>query len=174
VWPWSVEPALVVQGEAIFNRPNSGGGCVECHGIRKGKFRSLRHKTWATPIQDVGTDSREYAILGRTAATGVLEGARIPLLTEPLKPTDSAFNILRISVIGSILQHFSPLLLDEHVLNSKLDAIRLWALAVLKDNSKQLEGAFKMPQTITTQNTPSFAYESRVLEGIWAAAPLPA
>ena len=38
-------------------------------------------QTWATPIQDVGTDTREYDILAWTAKTGVLQGAFIPFVT---------------------------------------------------------------------------------------------
>jgi len=171
VWPWSIEPALAHQGEAIFDRPISAGGCAECHGIRKGQFRSLRHRTWATPVQDIGTDSREYAILRRTASTGVLEGASIPILSAPLQPVDSAFNILRVSVVGSILQYLTPFLLDESVLDEKLGAVKHRASSVLKRKTEALKDAFRMPEPTGTQDTPSFAYESRVLEGIWAAAP---
>jgi hypothetical protein len=65
-------------------------------------------KTWATPVLDVGTDSKEYDILAWTAQTGVLEGAKIPFLTQPLQPVDKSFNILSTSVLGSILQHSLP------------------------------------------------------------------
>ena len=107
-WPWAVDTALAAQGKAIFERPNEAGGCVGCHGIEPGVTRFPNQKTWKTPIQDVGTDSREYQILARTARTGVLEGARIPLVTQPLQATDTAFNVLRTSVLGSIIQHYVP------------------------------------------------------------------
>jgi hypothetical protein len=40
------------------------------HAIRPGETRFFDQKTWATPIQDVGTDSREYSVLGWTVKTG--------------------------------------------------------------------------------------------------------
>ena len=80
-------PATLIfhaKGKVIFARKTDQGGCVECHGISPGQTRFLDHKTWATPVLDVGTDSREYDILGWTVKTGVLEGAKIPFLTQPL------------------------------------------------------------------------------------------
>ena len=68
-------------------------------------MRSLSEQTWATPIQDVGTDTRQFGVLGRKASSGALQGAFIPLLTKPLGETDLAFNILATSVIGSIAEH---------------------------------------------------------------------
>jgi len=154
-WPFAIDAALAEQGKAIYARSTEQGGCTACHGIRPGTVRFLNQQTWATPILDVGTDSREYEVLGFTVQTGELEGAKIPLITQPLKPVDAAFNVLATSVQGSILQHIvlvAPNAGD--------------ALAVL--NSPQMmdmKGMFKMAPT------PGFAYESRVLEGIWATAP---
>jgi hypothetical protein len=165
-WPvqWPLDMDLARVGEQIFDRSTDEGGCVECHGIKKGETRFPFRRTWATPIMDVGTDSREYAILGRTATTGVLEGAKIPILTEALKPTDKAFNVLRVSVIGSILQRASPL-----PFQSRLNVINRKAISLFSDQTEALKGAFRSPESKAM--TPSIAYESRVLEGIWAAAP---
>ncbi len=66
-WPLAVDAALAKQGEEIYGWPTEKGGCSECHGIRRGAMRFFEQKTWATPIQDVGTDTREYDILGCTA-----------------------------------------------------------------------------------------------------------
>ncbi len=74
-WPWTVNNTLANQGEAIFNRPTANGGCVDCHGIKPGITRPIGQKTWATPVLDVGTDTREYDILGWTAQSGVMNGA---------------------------------------------------------------------------------------------------
>ena len=74
-WPWTVNNTLADQGEAIFNRPTANGGCVDCHGIKPGITRPIGQKTWATPVLDVGTDTREYDILGWTAQSGVMNGA---------------------------------------------------------------------------------------------------
>ncbi|WP_233281969.1 di-heme-cytochrome C peroxidase [Pseudomonas mangiferae] len=159
-WPWKVDMALAEQGKAIYNRSTDQGGCVECHGIRKGEFRGLAEdeQTWATKMVDVGTDSLEYSVLQREVDTGVLAGARIPLIKGPLKQRDLAFNVLGTAVLGSIVQHaFKP--------------------------SSQGQKAFAQ---ITTARTPplrdayryevlatdtQFPYESRVLQGIWATAP---
>ena len=154
-WPFAIDTALAEQGKAIYARGTAQGGCTDCHGIRPGTTRFFEQKTWATPILDVGTDSREYEILGFTVQTGELEGARIPLITQPLKPVDAAFNVLATSVMGSILQH------TVLVAPNGQDALALLNSPQMMD----MKGMFKMAQT------PGFAYESRVLEGIWATAP---
>jgi hypothetical protein len=105
-WPWAVDQALASEGKTIFDRKTEQGGCVECHGIERGATRFYRQKTRATPIQDVGTDSREYNLLAGTVQTGVLEGAMFPFSIQRLKSTDTAFNVLRISVVGASLQHY--------------------------------------------------------------------
>src|SRR5262249_16912197 len=104
-WPWQIDTALAAQGQAIFERQTSQGGCVECHGIKQGKIRSFE-PTWATPVENVGTDTRQYDILGWQVNTGVLNGAFIPFVTEPLKQNDLAFNVLSNAVIGTIAEHF--------------------------------------------------------------------
>ncbi|MEH6951153.1 di-heme-cytochrome C peroxidase [Nitrobacter sp. NHB1] len=191
-WPWSVDTALAAKGKAIFERPTASGGCQECHGEKAGKVRFPFQKTWATPIQNVGTDTREYDILGWTAKSGVLKGAYIPFATKPLKETDLAFNILSTSVIGTIGEHVvSFATSSSHRTFGKaiepgaaastsepVDANRL--PSVLQD----LPGAFRFPNAAATLETrhrldmnaesptpPKGAYESRVLHGIWAAAP---
>jgi hypothetical protein len=162
-WPWKVDQALASKGKEIFERKTEQGGCISCHGIKPGKTRFFDQKTWATPIQDVDTDSREYEILGWTVKTGALEGARIPFLAKPLKPIDTAFNVLGTSVIGSILQHYVPVLMkaEEH---AKAEG----KPPLFTPETEDLKGAFRMPVPAAT---PSYAYESRVLQGIWAAAP---
>jgi hypothetical protein len=160
-WPWAVDQALASEGKTIFDRKTEQGGCVDCHGIKPGVERFFRQKTWATPIQDVGTDSRETNLLEGKVQTGVLEGARFPFSTQRLKLTDTAFNALRISVVGAILQHYVPIGLKA---KSQEDAER--ARSLFRPETQDLKGAFKAPAAAA----PS-AYESRVLEGIWAAAP---
>lgn len=161
-WPWKVDQALANKGKAIFARKTDQGGCVECHGISPGQTRFLDQKTWATPVLDVGTDSREYDILGWTVKTGVLEGAKIPFLTQPLKPVDRAYNVLGLSVIGSILQHYIPVLMKAE------DQAQVKGMqSPFTPETESLKDAFNAPAPTTS----SYAYESRVLEGIWAAAP---
>ena len=80
-WQWSTDPGLVQQGKTVFNLPTAQGGCVECHGQKPGQRRLL--PTWATQLQDVGTDNREWAMFdvpgraGWQVDTGVLNGAPI-------------------------------------------------------------------------------------------------
>jgi hypothetical protein len=191
-WPWSVDVTLAAKGKAIFERPTAGGGCYECHGEKAGKVRFPFQQTWATPIQNVGTDTRQYDILAWTAKTGVLKGAYIPFATKPLKEVDLAFNILATSVIGTIAEHvvsFStgssrPVIgtaVEPGVAATATESVDASQLpSVLQD----LPGAFQIPSAIATPEVrlqlgmdvgslapPKGAYESRVLNGIWAAAP---
>jgi hypothetical protein len=163
-WPWEVNPGLASQGKEIFGRTTEQGGCISCHGITSGVTRLYNWQTWATPVLDVGTDSREYSILAWTVKTGVLSGAKIPLLKDPLKPVDTAFNVLGTAVIGSILQYYVPVLLDEKA----QAALEATPLSPFIPETESLKGAFNQP---VKEGPPSFAYESRVLQGIWAAAP---
>jgi len=101
-WAWPLDTDLVATGEEIFNRSTKDGGCVDCHGIRPGTPRLTNPDTWATPIQDVGTDTREYAILAWTAKTGVLEGAWG--VGGELGAEEASFDILSTAVVRSILQ----------------------------------------------------------------------
>ncbi len=180
-WPWKLDGNLITKGEKVFNTPNPGKdkeSCADCHGIKKGKVRSLTHETWATPILDVGTDSREVNLLGSEVKTGVLEGAQVYPSQTPLKPVDKAFSVLGVAVTGSILQHYLPIDLNakEQKERSALDRLKsiiekevdkvedIGALGSLDD----LKDTFQMKAPTAT---PSYPYESRVLRGIWAAAP---
>lgn len=159
-WPWSVDAALAKQGEAVFKRTEAQGSCESCHGIKRGAFRSLSHETWSTQVLDVGTDSREHSILLWTVQTGVLNGAKIPFLEKALKPTDTAFNVLGTAVVGSILQHYAQKFLGKHTITT--------TNALYMPTTAPLSGAFR---AAAIQPGGTFPYESRVLQGIWAAAP---
>lgn len=159
-WPWALDQALVARGKLVYQKKDTANGnesCESCHGITRGKFRSLFHRTWATPIMDVGTDSREINLLGSQVKTGVLEGAAILGVVPPLKPVDSAQSVLVISVAGSILQNYFTLGLN------KAEAATL---------SQTLIRSGALPTGAAPgAAAPKFAYESRVMQGIWAAAP---
>ncbi|GGK33917.1 di-heme-cytochrome C peroxidase [Salinarimonas ramus] len=187
-WPWEVDHALAARGAEIFDRATSDGGCVECHGITRGAFRSIHHETWATPIVDVGTDARECSVLQRTVQTGVMEGAKMPFGTA-LGATDTAFNLLATTVIGAIIQDFfrSHGTSDVRTMNAaSADGTPRTLEQSLPDELQHLSGAFRntdaasqlsamaaaAPETApANQPTSGCAYESRVLHGIWAAAP---
>lgn len=161
-WPWSVDQALVNAGKEIYDRKTAEGGCADCHRIKPGKPRLLNKVTWDTPVQDVGTDAKEYQVLTRVVQTGVLEGAQIPFLTQPLKPVDAAANVLGTAVRGAILQHFIPIGVEAK-LREKLEKD--------PDLAQQIEALKGAYQTPPATGKPAIAYESRVLEGIWATAP---
>lgn len=174
-WPWELDQALAQQGEAIFNLPAADGGCVECHGKRKGKFRSLLHSTFATPILDVGTDRRECQILTRVVKTGTLEGAKIPIVGDALPAEAPAFDVLATSVIGAIIQHSTSLFGNDRL----ADARRVSETETTADDTEflkgfdDLRGAFPIAGEANARLTgsPECKYEARVLDGIWAAAP---
>lgn len=180
-WPWTLDKALAAEGEKVFYKKDlaqHNESCADCHGIKKGKMRSFTHETWATPILDVGTDSREVNLLGSQVKTGVLEGAVIFPNKPPLKAVDSAFSVLGTVVGGSILQHYLPVELSpkEQKEQSKLDKLvskfktEVDKLEDLGDlgSLDDLKETFQVKEPTAT---PSYPYESRVLRGIWAAAP---
>ncbi len=175
-WPWPLDAALVAKGEEIFHRDPKDGGCAKgCHEVAPGAARVCNPSTWRTPIQDVGTDSKEYAVLAREAQTGVLEGASLPFLPgldTPLKPKDKIISILGLSVIGSILE--APLHFGLDVFRPIVEAclpIRpatpaALRAAVIEKMRQALENTYRKPG-----EAPPPAYESRVMKGVWAAAP---
>ncbi|MDA7949257.1 MAG: di-heme-cytochrome C peroxidase [Hyphomicrobiaceae bacterium] len=169
-WPWQIDETLAAKGEEIFNRASDDGGCIKCHGIEEGAVRWPLKGTWATPIKDVGTDNRECMILSRTVKTGIMEGAKIPLFRKPLKAKETSFNVLSMAVIGSIIQEFARFDRPEAI------AMTNGQIARLPPELKQLEGAFRKveppkPGLVLSVNQSGCPYESRVLQGIWAAAP---
>jgi hypothetical protein len=171
-WPWHIDEGLKAQGKLIYDRPTAQGGCAECHDEKPGKIRVTFGETWATPSQNVGTDTREYDVLGWQVDTGVLNGTSIPFLQQPLKPRDSAFNVLGTSVIGVIGEHFLTLGVGGAAadLASRIEAKSLPPVL------RELRGAFFPPLPGGLLEKPAAAppkgsYESRVLHGIWATAP---
>ena len=157
-WPWPVDAALAARGKVVFDLPTAQGGCVECHGIRPGAPRGGDVATWRTPIQDVGTDTREWAILLRDAKSGALTGAAIPGFMEPIRQTDLAINILKTAVVGAIVEKTMP-------------ADKPMPAPVAAD----MHGAYRMPSSEGSDTAAApivkNGYEARVLQGIWAAAP---
>ena len=149
-WPWPVDGALAARGKAVFDLSTERGGCVDCHGEHPGASRGPR-PTFATPVLDVGTDSRMWDILQRSVQTGSMTGAALPGIAGPLRETDSAANLLKTSVIGMLIE---------------LDRAEPGA-AAKPMHPEAVAGAVRMPGAGTGRN----AYEARVLHGIWAAAP---
>jgi hypothetical protein len=170
-WPFPVDTALVNRGEAVFNRSNADGGCVACHGVFPGAMR-LEKNTWKTPVQDVGTDSREYSILARTlpGGTGSIGGSRRPF-GAGLNAQSTQFDMLGASVIASIIQRG---LQFPH--NADVTAFMSGRPVSTAEMTGDLKLTFVKKQDAEPDagcnkaNLP-FCYEARVMKGIWAVAP---
>jgi hypothetical protein len=128
-WPWKTDPnsikadpksintTLAKEGRLIFesSTKTESGGCIGCHGIRRGAFRSV-DETWETPLCYVETDIRQFNLLNWKVKTGILSGSRIPFLKDPLQEdNESPLNVLGLAVIGSILQQKTTIAADLEV-----------------------------------------------------------
>ncbi len=167
-WQWPLDSGLAAEGRRIYERRTQDGGCTECHGKRPGAFRFIPpSSTWATPLCDVGTDSREYAILHRTVKSGVFEGVKAPV-GPAIGATADTFALLGVAVIGSIFQQTFGVSLFKYgsaegavVTSKKHKAAADELLATYKPAAPDACGGKAGP----------IKYESRVMHGIWAAAP---
>ncbi|MGZ8285076.1 MAG: di-heme-cytochrome C peroxidase [Allosphingosinicella sp.] len=167
-WPWALDSGLVAQGKRIYERRTQDGGCTECHGKRPGAFRFIPPRsTWATPLCDVGTDKREYAILHRNVKSGVFEGAKAPVGNAIGADADT-FALLGVAVIGSIFQQAFGVSLFKYG-NAETAAV---TPKRHKPAAEQLLATYKpaAPDACGGKSGP-IKYESRVMHGIWAAAP---
>ncbi|MGB8839785.1 MAG: di-heme-cytochrome C peroxidase [Aliidongia sp.] len=169
-WPWTLDQTLVAAGKAVYE---GEGGCFSCHAVPPNVPAGAIKNTWKTPItplEEIGTDTREQDILKWTAKSGVLEGAGIPIAMDPLKPVDTSINILSVSVLGSILQYKLPLTqgLIVQPSGAKGKAAKSADQSVFTPEEADLKQAF---HTEATSSKPPPGYESRVLQGVWAAAP---
>lgn len=164
-WPWAIDTAITNRGAQVFQKE-----CASCHGISPGQPRCFQweNQTWKTPIIDVGTDSREITSLNRVVNTGTMAGAFLPG-RGTLQTNDSALKVLAYADIGSVSAwlaanpaELTNLLAGSFVLKDCIPAEPTLAGALA-----MLTNTFVVPPLTTT----NFAYESRVLQGIWASAP---
>ena len=190
-WQWPLDAVLVGQGKDIFYRKAADGGCAECHDAGPGAQRFPFEQTLKTPIANAGTDIRELGVLDWTVKTGALQNAYVPFVTPaPLGETDTAFNTLATSVVGSIAGHVFLGGLNGAFAQIPLPQGQSGAAAALLARHlprqlRELEGAFRNQAVIAAEAisarpqglaapTPGVRpalYESRVMNGIWAAAP---
>jgi hypothetical protein len=173
-WPWGYDRTLAREGQRVFERDWREGGCAQCHGERRGAFRLFRPlwdgPTWSTPLCDVGTDTLQYEILHRPADSGILKGARRPF-GQPLPAETDVFDLLAISVIGSIFQQTVGFSLFTY---GAAEAGHSGPRKMLAAETHQRLASVYAPETNKScpiPNTGKHMYESRVLKGIWAAAP---
>lgn len=155
-YPWPVNTALANQGAGVFVN-----NCASCHGIAKGEFRGFGVKTWATPVQAVDTDQRQYDILAWQADPGTMEGAHIPFVASPLANPSNASSILSMAVVGSVVRKLYG-----------LPIVYAGTASTAAGKAVQNHKSFSdVKKAFIAEVPPSFAYESRVMQGIWAAAP---
>jgi hypothetical protein len=158
--PHAVDQNLAAAGEKLYNRVDQNGmSCAKCHGIVTQKV-PLLPATWKTPLNDVGTDSREYATLERQGDSGVMNGGYLLQPSKAIKPTDSLVTILSTATAGAILQKAG---LREDPLSPSQSLL----LKNPQKNRPLVADAIKTPAPAT----PAFNYEARVLQGVWAVAP---
>lgn len=190
-WPkeWPLDQALADEGATIYLHE-----CSACHRMKE-VHSWINPVTWETPVQNVGTDTHQFDELGWKVKTGAMMGAGIPFIANRLQEEDYAVHMMFSAVSGSILQYklglggdigsgdgFGSVPSDGQsstplvsaappALPSLLDPVK----ASNAPNSAQPVGA---PDSLTIEKGTLLErtlnrgeYESRVLEGIWAAAP---
>ena len=186
-WPWpeKINETLRGDGAKIFERE-----CSHCHGIRDGKFRSLFSKTWNTPVTNVGTDTHQFDELGWKVKTGAMEGAGFPLIATRLQEEDYAVHMMFSAVTGTILEYklglgtggssgdgfgTSP---PDGQTTPSLKPVSLAAPPAEASKTPDTAQAAGAPDSLTIESGTVLsrtlhrgAYEARVLEGVWAAAP---
>ena len=110
----------------------------------------------SAPIRESTTVWSEFV------ETGVLDGAMIPVISDaPLKPNDAAVNVLGLVVKATVLQQFIPI-----SVNARERQRWEFTQKFLAPQIEAFKEGYKTPEAAA-----GFAYEARVLEGIWAAAP---
>lgn len=175
-YPLPTDPTLVKRGEALFVSEQ----CSNCHLPVPGRFG-----TWKTPATAEGTDSRMYLNAQAQIKTiGLLDGVSVPQLVGPdqLTAQSKQVDVLGTTVADTLLDQLTKN--PDGVLEAVLaDFRKLTALpakrmaggtptlgpgltpqAFLQSQVRNLYG-----HAAPEQGKPT--YESRVLYGIWAAAP---
>jgi hypothetical protein len=191
-WPreiFGLDESLAAKGKPLFD-----ANCGSCHAVQASPDLP---GLWRTPILAVGTDPKMLLNSQRTAEPGLMLGALMPppaigaRIGDPVKAGD----LLATAVVGSQLAEaflppipspakvaesgvFRALRKDfaEHFPGENLDALldpRLFARGKLDTLTElrafinaRLSNMFKPPLAVA-----GAAYESRVLNGVWAVAP---
>jgi len=185
-WPsdiFGLKPELVQRGKPLFDQH-----CGQCHGEQNSPDVI---GAWATPVRAVGTDPMMASNAARMSDPGIYTGAFLPPPAIGAKFGDPArtSDILASSVIGTLLNEaFSPPITPTKIAKSgvwraiRLDLAKIMPEEKLNDIlgpnldaianiqilvSARLSNMFRTPASADS----GVAYESRVLRGIWAAAP---
>jgi len=181
-WPkeWPLDQALAKKGEVIY-KDNCSKNCHE-----KENLFSLLHPSswitpsaWVTPVKNVGTDTHQFDELAWKIKTGTMEGAGIPLIARRLEAEDFAVHMMFSAVAGSI----GAYKLNLGTAPSSGDGFgTLLSTGQTTPPPKAPPGKpptqSPTPDSLTIESGTVLkrtlhkgAYEARVLEGIWAAAP---
>jgi hypothetical protein len=192
-WPreWPIDSKLADEGKKIYEK-ECGKGCHEKKEVHS--LRDLFATTWETPVQNVGTDTRQFDALGRRVKTGALAGAGFPFVAKRLEEEDYAVHVMFSAVTGTMLEHLkhklfggngtsssssdgfgSSLTPKGQVASAPPQASPAPAKAATAPDSAQPVGQPASltiePGTLLKRTLNKGEYEARVLEGIWAAAP---
>lgn len=173
-WPFALNATLVATGKTVFFKKDTLHGnvsCDDCHGIKQGTPRTMgstTFNTWATPVQDVGTDSRQANLVTLQVKTGIMEGAKKPDGTS-LMALDSVLALLQTTARGSIAQYLGSNAFPTLTQSGADSTVAAGNAPSQRDLAQLGRNAPAVPAALTTLT--SYAYESRVLQGIWAAAP---
>jgi hypothetical protein len=191
-WPreiFRLDESLAAKGKPLFD-----ANCGSCHAVQVSLDLPGR---WRTPILAVGTDPKMLKNSQRTAQPGLLFGALMPppAIAARIRDPAKAGDLLATAVVGTLLaeafvppvppptklvqsglfralrgdfaeqfpgENLDTLLAPRLLIKAKLDAlVELKAFIDAK-----LSNMFSPPPAVGEA-----AYESRVLEGVWAVAP---
>jgi hypothetical protein len=175
-WPFDLNQELVNKGRVLFAQH-----CGGCH-----EERHLPNGMWLTPVSPVGTDPRMYDNAERSSQSGILAGAPSPNPPgSTLSETASSSDVLATAVIGALFDEAFPLLprlpnpnggvwqaINKDFASLLSDApgtaASLQSRAAWGDLKSHIEG--RLANIFKAPGQP-YAYEARVLHGIWATAP---
>lgn len=179
-WPWAIDQeqqTLATRGAQIYAQPAPEGSCYSCHGGQNPEYRPFvpeGQPLYGTPLWNVGTDARELAVTQRKVADGGVLNDKAFLLfflkfkkcNAPYTNCDKALNLLALSVVNSIFWSgaYKPTIFP---------GADIRALSEGSTPAPSLRQEFVNAYNLDAvePSTKGAVYESRVLQGIWAAAP---
>jgi hypothetical protein len=186
-WPkeWPINVNLAADGAKIYEKECSG-----CHGIKE-VHSLISPNTWDTPVQNVGTDTHQFDELGWKFKTGSMMGAGIPFIANRLQEEDYGVHMMFSAVTGTILDYklslgagsnspdgFGTLPSNAQMAPSPKPIASIGPPSLLdpaKGSNAQPAGSVDSLTiergTLLERSIHKGAYEARVLQGIWAAAP---
>jgi mono/diheme cytochrome c family protein len=198
-WPkeWPINASLAADGAKIFDTQCSGCHGIKLPFSLFKPSTWLTPSAWDTPVKNVGTDTHQFDELAWKVKTGSMKGAGFPFVANRLQEEDYAVHMMFSAVVGSILEYkfwlgkdtnspdgFGTLPPSEQTpASGRIASADPQALAARSDSQKTTDAAGGAkpavapdsltiePGTLLRRTLHRGAYEARVLQGIWAAAP---